>query len=95
MWISTITIDLNTIQALSFEDQNILNTAINNKKLSLREIDGNGHGVSGFEAEAEIEPTATTKIVKRAWNTQSAAQEFVDFINGVHICMTATLEEQV
>jgi len=96
MWLSTITFDTVAINNnMHLFDQ----VAINDKKQELKAIDGAGGSIAGWEPPDDpstIPPDTKTFVIKRAWNTQSAAQEFVDFLN--ETCsnlVVATVEEQV
>jgi len=96
MWLSTTTFDTVAINASPHLFDQV---AINDKKQELKAIDGAGGSIAGWEPPDDpstIPPDTKTFVIKRAWNTQSAAQEFVDFLN--ETCsnlVVATVEEQV
>jgi hypothetical protein len=96
MWLSITTFDMVTIRANP--DQLDL-SAINDKKQELKAIDGAGSGIEGWSAPDDTSTIPTdseTFVIKRAWNTQSAAQEFVDFVTAkAGNLVVATVEEQV
>jgi len=96
MWLSITTIDRVAINA---SPHLVDLSAINDKKQELKAIDGAGGSIAGWAAPDDpstIPPDTKTFVIKRAWNTQSAAQEFADFVNetGSNI-VVATVEEQV
>jgi len=97
MWLSTITFDTVAINNnMHLFDQ----VAINDKKQELKAIDGAGGSIAGWgppDDLSTIPPDTKTIVIKRAWNTQSAAQEFVDFLNETcsNLVIASTVEEQV
>ena len=99
MWISTVTMDMVALRAMIEQEIASLLGDILQKKNQLRSDPANGgESLEGFKAIDtldQISPTQSTVVVKRGWNNQSVAQEFVDFVNATNSCVTATLEEQV
>jgi hypothetical protein len=99
MWITTITYDATALRALPPEDAFSILQSVIDKKDELRANPVNGGGsLDGFKARdslSEIDPSESVVVVKRGWNNQSVAQEFVDFVNSSHSAIVATLEEQV
>lgn len=99
MWISTVTMDMVALRAMTEQEMGSILGDILQKKNQLRSDPANGgESLEGFKARDtldQIDPTESVVVVKRGWNNQSAAQEFVDFINAAHSSVTATLEEQV
>lgn len=98
MWITTVTYNMAAVRAMTeIEKTSIFQTTVD----KIRELRSNpsagGSTVTGFEAPDfnAVSPETASVIVKRTWNTQVVAQEFVDFLNSVHSCASATLEEQV
>lgn len=95
MWISTVTYDAGKLRSL---DPNVFGPVIQSirqKKVELQDLDGNGKAMSGFGAPNhfdEIAPDAATVIVKRAWNNESYAKQFVDYINDQPTFVSATVE---
>lgn len=97
MWLTTVTYDLVGIRALELDAVPLIES-IGAKKEELKVVDGHGVSVAGFSApdsHEDIEPTATTLVIKRLWNTEAAALEFVIFLNAASEHITATVEEQV
>lgn len=98
MWLTTVTLDLVGIRALAPEISYPIIQSIIVKRLELRAIDGKGGYLPGspeLDSLDSIDPTQTTLVVKRVWNTESAALEFVTFLNAASEHITATVEEQV
>ena len=98
MWISTITYDLVSVRATDPAEVISVFTGIQNKKDEIRAVDGNGNPVAGFEPKDLSDPSyqeESTAEIKRAWNTQSAAEEFVNFATSAADFVTGTVEEQV
>lgn len=97
MWITVITSDIVAIRSL---DPAVLGPAIDlirQKKGELQDLDGNGKSMSGFVAPDrfdEIAPDSSILTVKRAWNNESYAQQFADFVNDSNIPITAVVEAQ-
>jgi hypothetical protein len=95
MWLSITTFDVVAINAnLSLFNLSV----INDKKQELQAVDGAGDSVEGWASRdpSTIPPDTETVVIKRAWNTQSAAQEFVDFVTAkAGNLVVATVEEQV
>jgi hypothetical protein len=95
MWITTVTMDLNVLSQKPLDEALAL---IGQKNTQLKEIDGGGRCMPGFESpngvslsHAEIE----SHVIKRIWNTQSAATEYVSFIQNLNIGFNASAAEQV
>lgn len=98
MWLTTVTLDLVGIRALAPEISYSIIQSIVAKRQELRDIDGKGGYLPGspeLDPIDSIDPTQTTLVVKRVWNTELAAQELVDFLNAASEHVTATVEEQV
>lgn len=95
MWISTVTYNMIGLQGLDLDVANGIRLAISDKRDILKTIDQAGTALPGFEAPGIIDPNVATYVVKRAWNTESAAREFVDFVNTLSEFVTATVEEQI
>lgn len=98
MWISTITYDLVSIRAADPATVLSVFTEIGQKKNELQTVDGAGSSVPGFEPKELSDPSyqdESTAEIKRAWNTQTAAEEFVNFANSAADFVTGTVEEQV
>jgi hypothetical protein len=99
MWISTVTMDMVAIRAMTEQEIGPIMMSILEKKNQLRSDPANGgESLDGFKARDslnEIGPSESVVVVKREWNNQSVAQEFVDYVNTAHSSITATLEEQV
>jgi hypothetical protein len=98
MWITTVTIDINMLaqipQALRLEAAALRGQHTN----QLKEIDGNGRCIPGFEnPNMWSTPTAELEnlIIKRTWNTQSAATEHASFLQNLNVGWSASVEEQV
>jgi hypothetical protein len=97
MWISTITLDLVVAQAEAPETVSAFDRIVQKKK-ELQTVDGAGNSIPGFELRRMLDPSyqeQPTIEIKRAWNTQAAAEEFVNFANSATDCITGTVEEQV
>jgi len=95
MWITTVTMDFNVLVQKPLVEALAL---INQKNTQLKEIDGGGRCIPGFEdpdmgslSPAELE----FHVIKRIWNTQSAATEYVSFIQNLNIGFNASAPEQV
>jgi hypothetical protein len=99
MWITTSTIDLNALRALSIEEQAVIANGLNEKKNQLRSDPSNGgnslEGFRPFDSFNEVDPGESVRVVKRGWNVQSVAQEFTDYTNTLHSSIVTILEEQV
>jgi hypothetical protein len=96
MWLSITTFDVVAIKA---NPGQLDLSAIEDKKQELKAIDGAGGSIEGWLAPDDlttIPPDTEKVVIKRAWNTQSAAQEFVDFVGAkAGNFVVATVEEQV
>jgi hypothetical protein len=95
MWLTTITYDsigLRTLDPSVFANMIM---SIQDKKTILKSIDNAGHAVPGFDAPSQIDPNVDTVIIKRLWNTESAAREFASFVDAASEFITVTVEEQV
>jgi hypothetical protein len=97
MWIATVTTDINVL-AQNSESHAEATALIQQKTTQLKEIDGNGQGIPGFENPdwwstpvSELE----NRIIKRTWNTQSAATEYASFLQNLNIGFSVSIEEQV
>lgn len=98
MWLSVVTYDLAGFRTLSPEMIHLIFQSIGAKRTELAAIDGGGGGVEGFRAPgnlSDIAPTVNTFVIKRAWNTESAAQEFANFADAASEYITSTIEDQV
>lgn len=97
MWLTTVTYDLVAIRALGANAAQMIQR-ISAKKDELKVIDGHGTSIPEFPAPDTpdaVDPTATTLVVKREWNTEAAAQEFANFVNAESDHITATFEELI
>jgi len=96
MWITTITYDSAGLLTISPEDFDQIRVSIENKKNTLRLTDGAGNSIPGFEKPQidNIDPSAPV-VIKRSWNTESAAREFASFVDAASEFITVTVEEQV
>jgi hypothetical protein len=98
MWITSIQINLAELRALDVPAAVELHSTISNKKNELQNLDGHGGSMSGFEGFrnlTDVPSDVNSYLIKRVWNTESAAQEFMLFINNLNGAFTATIEEQI
>lgn len=98
MWLTTVTYDLVGIRESDPGITLPIFQSIGVKRNELAATDGSGNGVEGFRAPDSfdnIDPTITTVVVKRLWNTELAAQEFANFADAASEHITVTVEEQV
>jgi hypothetical protein len=98
MWITTVTIDINRLAQIT-QELRLEAAALRRQHTNqLKEIDGNGQYIPGFEhPDMWSTPVAELEnlIVKRTWNTQSAATEHASFLQNLNVGWSASVEEQV
>ena len=98
MWITTVNYNASMIRE-STDLPNILDTfqQIRQKRSDLQAVDLAGNTLPEFPEIPfnEVPPDATTIVIKRAWNQETSAQEFADFINQLTEFASATVEEQI
>jgi hypothetical protein len=98
MWITTVNYNVSMIRE-SADEANILNTfeQIRQKRHDLQAVDLAGNSLPEFPAISinEIPLDATTIVIKRAWNQETSAREFADFINQLTEFASAIVEEQI
>ena len=95
MWLTTITYDsigLRTLDPSVFAD---IVSSLQDKKTILKSIDNAGHAVPGFDSPSQVDPNVDTVVIKRLWNTESAAREFASFADAASEFITVSVEEQV
>lgn len=98
MWLTTVTYNTTALRELDTDIVISILQSMGAKRNELAATDGGGNGVEGFRApdsQDNIDPTTTTVVVKRLWNTESAAQELANFANAASEHIIATVEEQV
>lgn len=96
MWITTITYDSAGLLTISPEDFEQIRVSIEDKKNTLKSIDGAGNSIPGFEKPqiGTIDPSSPV-VIKRGWNTESAAREFANFADAASEFIVVSVEEQV
>lgn len=99
MWVTTTTIDLNSFYALDRATRSSAFVAMQEKRQLLKEADGGGDSYNGLGIPESIngsspmvDAATTPSVVKRAWNTQAAADEFAAFLS-TYDFNTVTVEE--
>lgn len=99
MWVTTINIDLGAFYALDASSRFSAFSAMQEKRAELRATDGGGdsHNGAGIPdpvngVSAMVDAETTPSVIKRAWNTQAAADEFAAFV-GAYDFNTVTVEE--
>jgi hypothetical protein len=82
MWITTVTYSAEQAQFESVESVTDGILAINSIRDQLAAVDGNGEPVPGFEPPSSVvSGNFQSTTVKRYWNTETAAQDFVNFLS--------------
>jgi hypothetical protein len=98
MWITTVNYNASMIRE-STDLPNILDTfqQIRQKRSDLQAVDLAGDTLPEFPEIPvnEVPLDATTIVIKRAWNQETSAREFADFINQLSEFASAIVEEQI
>lgn len=94
MWLSVLTYDLVGLRSADQAISGAVLESIRTKRQELGAIDGAGSAILGDVQPEEIDPAATTHVIKRAWNSESSARDFADFADAASEFITSSVEEQ-
>jgi hypothetical protein len=90
MWTTTLTYDTKALESAP-EGYEIISEILLKIEI-LKEEDGNGKPVPGFEPPEFLPAESDLVVIKRTWDTHKSAKELVDFIEP-YSYITAVLEE--